>query len=137
MGRELLPAVNALLNASSATLLVAGVAAIRARRVGLHVALLFGALAASSAFLVCYVVYHLRVGSVRFAGSGWLRPCYVVILFTHTILAVVMVPLIARTLWLAIRRRFAAHVGMARWTVPIWLYVSMTGVVVYWMLYHL
>ena len=87
-------------------------------------------------FLVSYLLYHARVGAVRYHGPSGLRPIYLGVLLTHTVLAVLIVPLAIRTLWLAARQRFAAHRAIARWTLPLWLYVSITGVVVYWMLYH-
>lgn len=132
-----LPALNAALNASSAALLVAGWGCIRARRTIAHAACMVSACVVSTAFLVSYLTYHAAVGSVRFLGTGWVRPVYVAVLGSHTVLAIVVVPLVARTLFLAARRRFAQHRAIARWTLPLWLYVSVTGVVVYWMLYHL
>jgi uncharacterized membrane protein YozB (DUF420 family) len=131
-----LPAINATLNAASACLLVAGFVAIRSKRVGLHTLLMLGAMAVSTLFLVSYLIYHARVGSVPFPGTGWIRPVYFTLLISHTVLAVVIVPLALRTLWLAMRRRFDRHVAIARWTLPLWLYVSVTGVLVYWMLYR-
>jgi uncharacterized membrane protein YozB (DUF420 family) len=131
-----LPALNATLNAASALLLLGGLAAIRMRRTALHAGLVLMALGTSMLFLVSYLIYHARVGSVPFAGTGWVRPVYFTILVSHTILAVVMVPLILVTLSRAVRRQFERHTAIARWTAPIWLYVSVTGVVVYWMLYH-
>jgi len=132
-----LPAINATLNATSGVLLLLGVAAIRAKRITVHMVFMLGAFAVSALFLLSYVTYHLQVGSVRFPGTGWIRSVYFVILITHTALAIVIVPLVLRTLFLAARKRFAEHVVMARWTFPLWLYVSVSGVVVYWMLYHL
>ena len=98
--------------------------------------LMAAACAVSLVFLVSYLLYHARVGSVRFTGTGWTRPVYFTILISHTVLAVVIVPLVLRTVLLAWRERFAAHRGLARWTLPLWLYVSVTGVAVYGMLYH-
>jgi uncharacterized membrane protein YozB (DUF420 family) len=132
-----LPTLNAMLNATSALLLLAGFACIRAKRIAAHAACMIGAFIVSTAFLISYLTYHAQVGSVRFLGTGWIRPVYFAILLTHTILAIVIVPLILRTLWLAARRRFRAHRAIARWTFPLWLYVSVSGVVVYWMLYRL
>ncbi|MBI3549524.1 MAG: DUF420 domain-containing protein [Elusimicrobia bacterium] len=132
-----LPAVNAVLNASSAVLLLLGYALIRAGRVAAHRAAMGSALAVSAVFLASYLVYHAKVGSVRYQGGGPLRAVYFAILITHTVLAVVNVPLIARTVYLAWRERFEEHKRLARWTFPSWLYVSVTGVVVYWMLYRL
>jgi uncharacterized membrane protein YozB (DUF420 family) len=90
----------------------------------------------SAVFLVSYVGYHALAGATRFAGTGWARPVYLVILVTHTVLAVGIIPLVARTLFLAARARLAEHQRLARWTLPLWGYVSVTGVIVYWMLYH-
>ncbi len=132
-----LPALNAALNASSAALLLAGWCCIRARRITAHAACMVSACAVSAAFLVSYLTYHAAVGSVRFLGTGWVRPVYFTVLGSHTVLAVIVVPLVARTLRVAARRRFAQHRAIARWTLPLWLYVSVTGVVVYWMLYHM
>lgn len=132
-----LPTVNAVLNATSALLLVAGYGFIRARRIPLHVVCMLSACATSLAFLVSYLIYHAQVGTTPFPGSGWIRVAYFTILFSHTVLAVVILPLVGRTLWLAFGRRFEAHARVARATLPLWLYVSVTGVVVYWMLYHL
>lgn len=130
-----LPSVNAALNATSAVLLVVGYACIRRRRIHAHTACMVAASVVSTAFLICYVVYHARVGSVRFTGQGWIRPVYFAVLISHVVLAVVIVPLVLRTLWLALRQRIDAHRGLARITLPLWLYVSVTGVVVYLMLY--
>lgn len=132
-----LPTLNAALNASSAVLLVAGFWCIRARKVIAHTVLMLAAFGVSTLFLVSYLLYHAQVGSVRFQGSGWIRPVYFTVLVSHTILAIVIVPLALRTLLLATRKQFARHVAIARWTLPLWLYVSVTGVVVYLMLYHL
>jgi putative membrane protein len=136
MNLALLPTVNAVLNAASAALLLAGLLSIRAPKVGAHTVLMLAALAVSAAFLISYLTYHLQVGSVHFPGTGWVRPVYFAILITHTVLAVVIVPLVLRTLFLAIRKRFTEHMAIARWTLPLWFYVSVSGVVVYWMLYH-
>ena len=131
-----LPALNAILNASCAALLLAGYLGIRLGRVRWHASCMATAFVVSIAFLVSYVIYHARVGSVRFTGQGWIRPVYFAILLSHTVLAVVNVPLVVRTLYLALRGRIDAHRRLARITLPIWLYVSVTGVVVYWMLYR-
>ncbi len=132
-----LPTVNACLNAGSAVLLVSGWLAIRSRRTQLHRWLMVSALLCSAAFLTCYLYYHYQVGSVRFQGQGWVRTLYFSILLTHTVLATVIVPMILRALFLAWKQRFVEHARLARWTLPLWLYVSVTGVVVYWMLYRL
>ena len=130
-----LPTLNAILNATSAVLLMAGFLCIRAKSVTAHALFMGGALGVSALFLASYLFYHAHVGSVRFHGVGWIRPVYFTILITHTILALVIVPLALRTLFLAGRKRFVEHVAIARWTLPLWLYVSVTGVIVYWMLY--
>lgn len=136
MNGPMLAAVDACLNATSALLLLAGLASIRAKRPAAHAALMMGALVASALFLTCYVLYHLRAGSIHFPGTGWIRPVYFTILLTHTLLAVIIVPLVLRTVFLAVRHRLAEHTALARWTFPLWLYVSVSGIVVYWMLYQ-
>jgi putative membrane protein len=132
----LLPTLNACLNAAAAVAIVTGVLAIRRRRVGVHRAAMLTAFAVSTAFLVSYLVYHYQSGSRPFPGTGWLRWAYLTILLTHTMLAVAIVPLVLTTLYRALTRQFGRHVRVARWTFPLWLYVSVTGVVVYWMLYR-
>ena len=134
---SLLPTINAVLNATSALLLVTGYLCIRRRNVVAHKACMVSALLVSTAFLVSYLTYHYQVGSVRFGGRGWVRAVYFSILVSHTILAVLILPLALVTLSRALAARFDKHVRIARWTLPLWLYVSVTGVVVYWMLYHL
>lgn len=131
------PTINACLNATSAVCLLAGYAFIRAKRIRSHTVCMLLACAVSAGFLVSYLLYHARVGATRFPGQGVARAVYFTILVSHTILAVVIVPLVIRTLRLALRRQFDAHRRLARLTFPLWLYVSVTGVVVYWMLYHL
>lgn len=137
MNYAALPHLNALLNATSGVLLLAGFIFIRRRRIKSHLRCMTAALAVSSAFLVSYLVYHAHQGSTRFAGQGLIRPVYFTILLTHMVLAVVIVPLVAVTLWRAWRGDFARHRRIARWTFPLWLYVSVTGVVVYLLLYQL
>ena len=137
MNVSALPTLNAILNATSAVLLVAGFVCIRAGKVAAHSLAMLAACTVSVVFLASYLFYHAQVGSVRFAGTGWIRPVYFAILISHTVLAIAIIPLVARTLFLAGRRRFPQHVAIARWTLPLWLYVSVTGVVVYWMLYRL
>lgn len=132
-----LPTLNAWLNATSAVLLVAGYAFIRNKRVSAHRLCMLLALGSSTAFLVSYLYYHAQVGSVRFQGQGWVRAAYFTILLTHTVLAAAIVPLALVTLVRALREQFDRHRRIARWTLPLWLYVSVTGVVIYWMLYHL
>ena len=131
-----LPAINASLNAASGLLVLAGFGCIRAGAPRAHAACMAGACAASLVFFASYLYYHAQVGSVRFPGTGAVRPVYFAILISHTLLAVLLVPLAARTVWLAARRRFAAHKRLVRWTLPVWLYVSVTGIVVYWLLYR-
>ena len=132
-----LPAVNASLNALATVLLLAGLAAIKAGRRERHEKLMTSALGASAAFLACYLYYHFTVTTLtRFHGSGAARIAYFVLLGTHTVLAMVNLPMVLRTFWLARRQRWEAHRRLARWTFPIWLYVSVTGVVVYVVLYH-
>ena len=130
------PAVNASLNATSAALLALGFLMIRRRKTAAHAGCMLGACSVTIAFLVSYVLYHARVGSVRFQGTGWVRLMYFAILVSHTVLAITIVPLVVRTLALAVGKRFDAHRALARWTLPLWFYVSVTGVVVYWMLYR-
>ena len=132
-----LPVVNATLNATSAILLLFAYRAIRRLDVERHRRLMLAAASVSAAFLACYVYYHAHVGSVRFTGQGPVRALYFSILISHTILAAVIVPLVLRTLYLGLRRRDDRHRRIARWTFPIWLYVSVTGVVIYVMLYRL
>ena len=131
-------ALNAALNGTSAVLLAAGYTAIRAGKVQTHKKLMISALIASCSFLVSYVVYHIRIHQViHFQGQGWIRPVYFTILISHTILAVVIVPLIIITLRRAWLARFDKHRLIARWTLPLWFYVSFTGVIVYFMVYQL
>lgn len=132
-----LPAVNATLNATAAVLLVAGYILIRRRRITAHRRVMLTAFGVSIVFLICYLIYHAQVGSVRFRGTGTARTVYFTILITHTILAACVPVLAIITLNRALRARFDKHRQIARWTFPIWLYVSVTGVVVYVMLYHL
>jgi putative membrane protein len=131
-----LPAVNATLNAISAILLTIGYLLIRARKVEPHRRVMLAACATSTVFLVCYVVYHAQVGSVRFTRQGAVRPLYYTILFTHVVLAIATVPLALVTLSRGLKARFVKHRAIARWTLPIWLYVSVTGVLVYVLLYQ-
>jgi putative membrane protein len=132
-----LPAFNATLNGISGTLLLAGYLAIRRRRIGLHRALMLSALAASILFLTSYLYYHYHVGTTRFTGLGVVRAIYFTVLGSHTILAMAIVPLVIVTLYFALRDQFPRHRRVARWTFPLWLYVSVTGIVVYLMLYQL
>jgi len=131
-----LPAVNASLNALSAILLLLGYVLIRQRRIETHRKVMIAAFVTSSIFLICYVVYHAQVGSVRFTRQGFVRPLYFVILVTHVTLAAAVVPLALITLSRGLSARYARHRAIARWTFPIWLYVSVTGVLVYVLLYQ-
>ena len=137
MNNSVLPHLNASLNATSGILLLAGFFFIRRRKISAHVACMVAALCVSTLFLVSYLVYHYNYGSVKFSGQGAARHLYLAILLTHTVLATVIVPLIILTLRRALRGEYRLHRRIARWTYPLWLYVSVTGVVVYWMLYHL
>ena len=132
-----LPAVNATLNAASAILLSIGWILIKRGRWTAHRAMMIAAFCTSVLFLISYVTYHAQVGSVRFTKTGPIRSVYFTILLTHVILAVAIVPLAIVTLSRGLSRRFDRHRAIARWTLPIWMYVSVTGVVVYLMLYHL
>jgi protein SCO1/2/putative membrane protein len=134
---SVLPHLNACLNATSGVLLLAGFYFIRTGRVASHLRCMTAAIFVSVAFLISYLVYHAQHGSTRFAGQGYVRPVYFTILLTHTVLAAVIVPLVAVTFRRARRGDFARHRRIARWTFPLWLYVSVTGVVVYLMLYQL
>lgn len=133
---DLLALVNACLNATSAVALGVGWLMIRARRVKAHRAAMLTAVAASALFLAFYLTRVALTGTHEFAGEGWARTVYLGILFSHMVLAVSVVPLVLRLLWLAWRRRFRAHARLARWTLPIWAYVSVTGLVVYLLLYQ-
>ena len=132
-----LPTLNAGLNGLAAILLTAGFVAIRKRRVHLHRALMIGALCASALFLTSYLIYHYNVGATHFTGAGWVRPLYFAILISHTFLAVLILPLVLVTLYRALKADFKRHKRIARWALPAWLYVSVTGIVVYLMLYHI
>ena len=132
-----LPTLNAALNAVSALLLLVGFALVRAGRREAHRNAMLAALTTSTLFLASYLVYHLDVGSVRFARSGPIRTVYLAILASHTVLAAAIVPLVILALVRALRGEFARHRRVARWALPMWLYVSVTGVVIYLMLYHL
>ena len=131
-----LPAINASLNALSGVLLLIGYVLIRMRRIPQHRACMIAAFTTSSLFLVCYIVYHAQVGSVRFTRSGFVRPLYFTILATHVVLAAAVLPLAIVTLSRGLKGRYVRHRAIARWTFPIWLYVSVTGVLVYVLLYQ-
>ena len=132
-----LPTLNALLNGTSAVLLTAGWLFIRRRRIDAHRTCMLGAFAVSTLFLVSYVVYHALAGSRPFTGQGPIRWLYFLLLLSHIVLAAAMVPFVLTTLYRALGGDFARHARLARKTAPVWLYVSVTGVVVYWMLYRL
>ena len=131
-----LPAINATLNAISAVLLVVAYRLIRVRRIEQHRRVMLAACATSSLFLLSYVAYHAQVGSVRFTRQGFVRPLYFTILITHVTLAAVTLPLALVTLSRGLKAQYAKHRAIARWTLPIWLYVSVTGVLVYVLLYQ-
>jgi putative membrane protein len=131
------PQINATLNGASAVLLLIGRNYIKHGRMSAHRAVMIAALISSSLFLTSYLYYHWHVGSVHFQGQGWSRPVYFTILTSHTILAIVIVPMVIITLSRALRGRFDRHRAIARWTFPLWMYVSVTGVIVYFMLYQL
>lgn len=126
-----LPALNAVLNGTSAVFLVLAYRAIRRRDISTHVRRILVSLAASTLFLVSYVVYHLLHGDTKFAGHGWVRPLYFFILITHVVLSGAALPLVFTTLFFSLSGRFSTHKAIARWTLPIWLYVSVTGVLVF------
>ena len=130
-------ALNASLNGTSAVLLACGYAAIRAGKMQVHKRFMVSAFWVSVVFLVSYVIYHIRVGHVVFQGQGWIRPVYFVLLTSHTILAIVIVPLILITLRRAWMEKFDKHRAIARWTLPLWFYVCVTGVIVYFMVYQI
>jgi putative membrane protein len=129
-------ALNATLNGTSAVLLACGYVAIRSRKIKAHKAFMIAAFSVSTAFLVSYLIYHYRVGHVVFHGQGWIRPVYFALLLSHTVLAAVIVPMILVTLRRAWLARFDRHRIIARWTLPLWFYVSVTGVIVYVLLYQ-
>ncbi len=132
-----LPAVNAILNGTSALFLLSGFFAIRKRRVALHRACMISAVAVSILFLTSYLIYHYHAGTTRFTAQGWVRPVYFSVLLSHTVLAMAIVPLVIVTLYRAVKKDFVRHRRIARVTLPVWLYVSVTGIIVYLMLYQL
>lgn len=139
MSINFLPTLNAILNATSGILITIGFFLIRRKRIAAHRACMIGAVVCSSLFLISYLVYHVgfKAGVTKFTGTGWVRPVYFGILISHTILAVIIVPFVVVTLTRALRGRFILHRRIARWTFPMWLYVSVTGVIVYLMLYQI
>ncbi|MDE0087285.1 MAG: DUF420 domain-containing protein [Candidatus Poribacteria bacterium] len=132
-----LPTVNATLNTISAILLTVGYVLIRQRKIAAHKKCILAAFAVSVLFLISYCIYHANAGSTNFTQQGWIRPVYFTILISHIILAFAIVPLALRTLYLAWRERFEKHRRIAKITLPIWLYVSVTGVLIYLMLYQM
>jgi len=132
-----LPTVNAALNLTAAILIGTGFYFIKQKNIRAHKVCMIAALGVSALFLTSYLVYHYNVGSVPFRKEGWIRGVYFPLLISHTVLAAVVLPVVLRTAFLAFRGRFPNHVRIARWAFPIWMYVSITGVVVYLMLYHL
>jgi putative membrane protein len=133
---KLLPTVNACLNATSAVLLMFGYRNIRMKRIETHRRFMLAACATSTLFLISYLFYHSVAGSTRFTGVGWVRPLYFSILLSHTILAVAVLPLAIYSVVQGLRMRVEPHRRVSRWTLPVWLYVSVTGVLVYLFLYH-
>lgn len=131
-----LATVNAALNATAAVLIGTGFYFIKQKNIRAHKVCMVSATAVSSVFLASYLIYHYNVGHVLFTKQGWIRDVYFPLLLTHTILAAVVLPMVLRTVFLAAKGRFAKHVGIAKWTFPVWMYVSVTGVVVYLLLYH-
>ena len=131
-----LPSLNATLNATSAVLLIVGYYHIRQGRQQAHRACMLAAFSVSVLFLVSYLVYHFHTGTTYFTGQGWIRSVYFALLISHTILAALVPFLALLTLSRALRQQFDRHRILARWTLPVWLYVSVTGVVIYWLLYH-
>ena len=132
-----LPTLNATLNTISTILLTIGFLMIRRRKIVAHRNCMIAAFVVSGLFLTSYLIYHYHAGSTPFEGSGWIRFVYFTVLIPHIILAASILPLTLITLYFALRKRFTKHRRIARWTLPIWLYVSVTGIIVYWMLYHL
>jgi putative membrane protein len=132
-----LPALNAALNATSAVLLAVGYVFVRRRQVAAHLVCMLSAFGVSTLFLVTYVIYHYYAGSRPFVGQGWIRPVYFALLVSHIVLAVAIVPLALTTIYRGLTGQFSRHRRIARWTLPIWLYVSVTGVLIYWMLHRL
>ena len=134
---SIFPALNASLNGASAVLIATGRILIRRKKVNLHRACMIAAVTTSTLFLASYLYYHAHVGSVHFPGQGWTRPVYFTLLISHTVLAAAVVPLVVWSLTLGLRGRFERHRRVSRWTYPIWLYVSITGVLVYVVLYQI
>ncbi len=131
------PAINASINGTIGLVLLCGYACIRAKKVTAHKTCMITAICLAVLFLTCYLYYHYHHGATRFPGQGWIRPVYFTILISHTILAASVFPLAIITVYRALKGQFERHKKIARWTLPIWLYVSVTGVAVYWMLYRM
>jgi len=131
-----LATVNAGLNATAAVLIGTGFYFIKQKNIRAHKVCMISAVIVSSLFLTSYLIYHYNVGSVRFTKQGWIRDVYFPLLLTHTVLAAVALPIVLRTVYLALKGRFQNHVRIAKWAFPVWMYVSVTGVVVYLLLYH-
>lgn len=134
---SMLPAVNAVLNALSACLAVVGYVCIRRGYAAGHKRCMLSACVVSALFLVSYLTLRYAAGMTRFPGHGWIRPVYFTVLLSHTVLAAAIVPMVLITLVRGLQGRFDRHVPIARWTLPLWLYVSVTGVLIYWLLYQL
>jgi len=130
------PALNASLNGASAVFLLSGRVLISKGRIAAHRACMLAAVVASALFLCCYLFFHFKVGNILFLGQGWARPVYFAILITHVTLAIVIVPMAIITLSRGLKARYDKHRAIARWTWPLWMYVSLTGVLVYFMLYQ-
>ena len=130
-----IPAINATLNASCTVFLLAGYLFIRRKKIVAHRACMLSAFFCSAVFLGFYLYFHFNAGLIRFGGQGWIRPVYFTLLISHTILAVIILPLVLTTLTFALKKNFLRHRAIARWTFPTWLYVSITGVIIYWLLY--
>lgn len=131
-----LPTLNAILNSISFVLLIIGFWMISKRKITLHKVFMVSAFVTSILFLISYVIYHAQVGSTRFPGEGAIRPVYFFILISHVLLAAVVPVLAVMTIYRALRKQWSRHTRIAHWTLPIWLYVSITGVIIYWLLYH-
>ena len=129
--------LNAILNSTAAMLLLAGFYFIKQRNIAAHRFCMISAVCVSAAFLTSYLIFHYEVGDILFTGQGWIRPVYFAILIPHVILAVTILPLALTTLYFGLKSNFASHRRIARWTWPLWMYVSVTGVIVYLMLYQL
>lgn len=129
------PALNASLNAACTVFLLLGYVFIRSRNILAHKICMLSAFTCSMVFLGCYLYFHFHAGIIRFGGEGWIRPVYFALLVSHTTLAITILPLAIITLRYALRNKFSSHMKIAHWTFPLWLYVSVTGVIIYWLLY--